>query len=84
MAKISWHGEYRELVEPERIVLTLSNQPAADAADALVSVELVDAGDERTEMRFAQRRSLSPAQSSVARYGWSQSFDRLADRLAAG
>jgi uncharacterized protein YndB with AHSA1/START domain len=80
----SWHGEYRQLVEPERIVFTLSDQPAPDAGHALVIVELGDVGEGRTEMRFEQRGSLSPAQASTARYGWSRFFDRLAERLAAG
>jgi uncharacterized protein YndB with AHSA1/START domain len=82
--EISWHGEYRELVEPERIVFTLSDQSTPDAEHALVIVELGDVGEGRTEMRFEQRGSLSPAQTSEARYGWSRFFDRLAERLAAG
>jgi uncharacterized protein YndB with AHSA1/START domain len=82
--EVSWHGEYREVVEPERIVFTLSDQPPPDAGHALVIVELVDVGEGRTEMRFEQRGSLSPAQTSAARYGWSRFFDRLAERLAAG
>jgi uncharacterized protein YndB with AHSA1/START domain len=82
--EVSWHGEYRELVEPERIVFTLSDQLPPDAEHALVIVELGDVGEGRTEMRFEQRGSLSPAQTSGARYGWSRFFDRLAERLAAG
>jgi uncharacterized protein YndB with AHSA1/START domain len=82
--EVSWHGEYRELVEPERIVFTLSDQPPPDAEYALVIVELGDVGEGRTEMRFEQRGSLSPGQTSAARYGWSRSFDGLAKRLAAG
>jgi uncharacterized protein YndB with AHSA1/START domain len=81
---ISWHGEYRELAEPERIVFTLSTQPPPNARYALVSVAFAEVGEGRTEMRFEQHSSLSPAQSSVARYGWARSFDRLAERLAAG
>jgi uncharacterized protein YndB with AHSA1/START domain len=83
-SEIFWHGEYREVVEPTRIAFTLSDQPAAEAAYALVSVELLEAGDGRTEMRFEQRGALSPAQTSAARYGWSRFFDRIAERLAAG
>jgi uncharacterized protein YndB with AHSA1/START domain len=82
--KISWHGEYREVVEPERIVFTLSDQTPPDAGHALVIVELAEIGEGRTEMRFEQHGSLSPAQTSAARYGWSRFFDRLAGRLAAG
>jgi len=81
--EVAWHGEYRELVEPERVVLTLSDQPSPDARHALVIVVLVEVGEGRTEMRFEQHGSLSPAQTSAARYGWSRFFDRLAERLAA-
>jgi uncharacterized protein YndB with AHSA1/START domain len=28
--EIHWHGEYREVIEPERLVLTFSDQPGAD------------------------------------------------------
>ena len=81
--EVWWHGEYREVVEPERIAFTLSDQPSPDAAPALVIVELEEVRGGRTEMRFEQRGSLSPAQTNAARYGWSRFFDRLAERLAA-
>lgn len=82
--QISWHGEYRKVVEPESIVFTLSDEPPPVARHAVVSVELGQVGEGGTEMRFEQRGSLSPAQASAARYGWSRFFDRLAERLAAG
>lgn len=82
--EVAWHGEYRELVEPERVVFTMSDLPPPDAGHALVIVELAEVGESRTEMRFEQRGSLSPAQTSAAGYGWSRFFDRLAARLAAG
>ena len=82
--EVRWHGEYREVVEPERIVFTLSDQPPPDASHAVVTVDLREVGEGRTEMRFEQRGSLSPAQTSTAHYGWSRFFDRLAQRLAGG
>lgn len=82
--EISLHGEYREAVEPERIVFTLSDMPWEEAAAGLVRVELGQAGDGGTEMRFEQSGSLSPEQARAAHYGWSRFFDRLAERLAAG
>ena len=74
----------REVVEPERIVFTLSDRPPPDAGHALVIVELAEVGEGRTEKRLEQRSSLSAAQTSAARCGWSRFFDRLAERLAAG
>jgi uncharacterized protein YndB with AHSA1/START domain len=81
--EILWHGEYQEVVEPERIVLTMTDQPPGDAAYALVIVDLVDLGDGRTEMRFEQRGPMPPEQARAARDGWGVFFDRIAERLEA-
>src|SRR2546426_539850 len=50
---IRWKGEYQEVVEPERLVFTVSDQPG-DEAYELVTVVLTDLGDGRTEMLFQQ------------------------------
>jgi uncharacterized protein YndB with AHSA1/START domain len=81
--EIYWHGEYREVVEPERLVLTLCDQPpGAGARYEVVTVLLTDLGDGRTEMLFEQRGELSPEQYERAGQGWSGFFDRVAERLA--
>jgi uncharacterized protein YndB with AHSA1/START domain len=80
--EIHWKGEYREVVEPERLVFTLSDQHG-DEAYELVTVVLTDLGDDRTEMRFEQRGSLSPEQYGRTKDGWSSFFDRMAGRLAS-
>ena len=51
--EIHWAGEYHEVVEPERLVFTVTDQPG-DARE-LIIVVLTDLGDGRTEMRFQQR-----------------------------
>ena len=79
--EIHWKGEYREVDEPRRLVLTFSDQPGDDAFE-LVTVELVDLGDGRTEMRFEQRGGMSPEQYERAGQGWSGFFDRMDERLA--
>jgi uncharacterized protein YndB with AHSA1/START domain len=79
--EIQWHGEYLEVVEPERLVLTFSDQPDSDRYE-LVSVDLVDLGDGRTEMRFEQRGWLSPEQYEHTEQGWGTFFDRIDERLA--
>ena len=82
--ELHWKGEYLEVEEPERLVLTLSDQPGDDAWE-LITVVLTDLGDGRTEMRFTQTtRHLPPAQRRRAGEGWSRFFDRLAGRLAPG
>jgi uncharacterized protein YndB with AHSA1/START domain len=79
--EIHWRGEYLEVVPPERLVLTFSDQPDSDAFE-LVTVVLVDLGDDRTEMHFSQRGSLPPEQYERAGSGWGVFFDAMAERLA--
>ena len=52
--EIHWKGEYREVVEPERLVFTITDQPEDDPTEVVI-VDLTDLGDGRTEMRFQQR-----------------------------
>jgi uncharacterized protein YndB with AHSA1/START domain len=80
--EIRWKGEYREVVEPERLVFTVSDQPGEDAYE-LVTVVLTDLGEGRTEMLFQQHGSLPPEVYERAGAGWSSFFDRVAERLAA-
>jgi uncharacterized protein YndB with AHSA1/START domain len=79
--RIDWEGEYVEVVAPERLVFTVSDQPG-DEAFELVTVELTDLGDQRTEMRFEQRGSMSPEQYERATDGWGGFFDHMDERLA--
>ena len=78
--EIHWKGEYREVVEPERLVFTVTDQPG-DAYE-LVTVVLTDLGDGRTEMLFEQRGGgLAPEEYQRAASGWTIFFDRIAERL---
>jgi uncharacterized protein YndB with AHSA1/START domain len=79
--EIQWKGEYREVAKPERLVLTISDQPAEEGYE-LVTVVFVDLGDGRTEMQFEQRGSMRPEEYERAKQGWSGFFDRIAERLA--
>jgi uncharacterized protein YndB with AHSA1/START domain len=79
--EIQWKGEYREVVEPERLVFTVSDRPGDDAYE-LVTVVLTDLGDGRTEMLFQQRGALPAKVYERAEEGWSTFFDRMAVRLA--
>jgi uncharacterized protein YndB with AHSA1/START domain len=69
------------VVEPERLVFTLSDEPGEDAYE-LVIVVLTDLGDGRTEMLFQQRGRMSAEQYKRAEEGWSTFFDRIAEHLA--
>jgi uncharacterized protein YndB with AHSA1/START domain len=79
--EIHWKGEYREVVAPERLVFTISDQPG-DEAYELITVVLNDLGDGRTEMQFEQHGGLPPEVYEAAEHGWSIFFDRLAERLS--
>ncbi|HET8872917.1 MAG TPA: SRPBCC domain-containing protein [Gaiellaceae bacterium] len=78
--EIHWTGEYREVVEPERLVFTVSDQPEDDLYE-LVTVVLTDVGEDRTEMQFQQQGRMSAKEYERAGQGWSTFFDRIDARL---
>jgi uncharacterized protein YndB with AHSA1/START domain len=80
--RIDWHGEYLEVDEPSRLVLSMSDEPDADRY-ALVTVVLNDLGDGRTQMHFQQSGPLPPEAYEAARQGWGVFFDRIDERLQA-
>ena len=79
--EIRWKGSYREVVAPERLVFTVSDQPDSEAYELIVVV-LSDLGDGRTEMHFQQLGRMAAEQYKAAGSGWSMFFDRMAERLA--
>jgi uncharacterized protein YndB with AHSA1/START domain len=81
--RIDWKGEYLEVVAPERLVYTVSDQPE-DETWEYVTVVLNDLGEDRTEMLFEQRGSMSPEQYERATQGWGAFFARLQERLTTG
>ena len=82
--EIRWAGEYREVVEPERLVFTVTDMPGRPTSE-LVIVVLNDLGDGRTEMVFEQRGGgLTPDQYRAAGQGWGRFFDVIEQQLAAG
>jgi uncharacterized protein YndB with AHSA1/START domain len=80
--EIRWKGEYREVAAPERLVFTVSDQPAEGGYE-LVTVVLTDLGNGRTEMLFRQHGSMRPEEYDRAGKGWALFFERIAERLAA-
>jgi uncharacterized protein YndB with AHSA1/START domain len=77
--EIEWKGEYHEVDEPGRLVLTITDQPG-DERELLIVV-LTDLGDGRTEMVFEQRGGRSAEQYKATGKGWETFFDRMAKRL---
>jgi uncharacterized protein YndB with AHSA1/START domain len=82
-SEIRWAGEYREVAAPERLVLTITDRPEEDVYD-LVTVDLRDLGDGRTEMVVEQYGRMRPDEYDRAKSGWGVFFDLMAARLAAG
>jgi uncharacterized protein YndB with AHSA1/START domain len=80
--EINWHGEYRDVVEPERLVLTISDEPGNGRYELLVVV-LRPLADGRTEMTFEQRGAMPPEEYERAGAGWATFFARLDERLAS-
>ena len=75
-------GEYREVVEPERLVFTVTDRPGGDEYE-LVTVELTDLGDGRTRMDFQQSGGhLTPEEYERAGRGWGSFLDDVNARLA--
>jgi uncharacterized protein YndB with AHSA1/START domain len=82
--RIDWWGEYLDVDPPNRLVLTMSDQPDVERPD-VITVWLTDLGDGRTEMHFEQGGGgLTPDGYRRAESGWAGFFDRIAERLAGG
>jgi uncharacterized protein YndB with AHSA1/START domain len=80
--EIRWEGEYVEVVEPERLVFTVTDMPGVPTTE-LVIVVLNDLGDGRTEMVMEQRGgSLTPDQYRAAGQGWGGFFDTMERQLS--
>lgn len=80
---IYWRGTYREVREPERLAFTVTDEPEGTEFD-LVEVELIDLGDNRTEMRMKQTGGhMDEAGYRRAGQGWGGFFDRMDERLSA-
>ncbi|MFE7617883.1 SRPBCC domain-containing protein [Streptomyces sp. NPDC057496] len=83
--EMPFHGVYREVVAPERLVFTLKDATAPDGIEGeTVTATFADRGDGSTEMAFRQRGgNLTAEQYAAAEDGWEAFFDALAARLAS-
>jgi uncharacterized protein YndB with AHSA1/START domain len=82
--EIPFSGEYREVDEPERLVLTLVDPEAPQSGNVeVMTVVFVDLGEGRTQMTFTQTGNLSADEYSRAMRGSLIFFDRLSDHLKA-
>jgi uncharacterized protein YndB with AHSA1/START domain len=81
--EISFFGEFVEVVEPERVVMTLRIPDDPDSeAEEVLTADLRDLGNGRTEMTFTQRGGNLPADEySRAMRGSLIFFERLGETL---
>jgi uncharacterized protein YndB with AHSA1/START domain len=80
-SEMTVQGVYREVVEPERLVL---EEPAEGAwhEGAVSVVTLTDLDDGRTEMVVRTTIHTTPDMRSVAEEGMTTSFERLVEHVA--
>jgi len=71
-------GEYREIVEPERLVFTWALD--GKGGTSLVTITLADQGG-KTEMTFHQAGFLDEGERFGVEEGWLSSFERLTDHV---
>ena len=76
-------GVYREVVEPERLVLVESAESGCPENDGAVAVvTFTDLGDGRTRMVFRTTILTTHENLDGAAAGMASAFDRLAEQLA--
>ena len=82
-SELVFSGTYREVDEPERLVLTLADQDHPDGPDVdVLTIVLDDLGDGRTRMTFAQKGGhLASDEYERAMRGWLVFFERLDEHL---
>jgi uncharacterized protein YndB with AHSA1/START domain len=71
-------GEYREIVEPERLVFTWALDDKGSTS--LVTVTFADHGG-KTEMTFHQAGFRDDGERDGVEWGWSSAFERLTEHV---
>lgn len=83
--EMPFHGVYREVVAPEKLVFTLKDASApADIEGETVTATFTERRGGTTELVFQQRGgNLTAEQYAAAEDGWEAFFDALVARLAS-
>lgn len=75
-------GVYREVVPPERLVLTFQNPADRSDPDVELATVMLESVPDGTRMTFRQQGHLPPEQYVLLKQGYSRFFDRLEQYLA--
>lgn len=78
------HGEYREIVAPERLVMTHGwlDDKGRPGHMTLITVTFEELGPRKTQMNFLQTGFDSLASRDGHNGGWTSSFEQLVELLA--
>ncbi|EON32773.1 hypothetical protein GTC6_10451 [Gordonia terrae C-6] len=80
MPEFHWRGEYVEVARPNKLVLTMTDEPGDERELLTADFIAVDAG---TELRFSQTGgNLTDEQYDYATAGWRAAFETLDSLLA--
>jgi len=86
-AEMGVRGVYREVVRPERLVHTEKFDEAWYPGESLITTVLAEQGGKTTltvTMRYESREARDAVLKSPMESGVAQSYDKLAELLAAG
>ncbi len=82
--ELPFRGEYREVVEPERIVQTFDDVENPENTDVdVLTTTLKDLGDGRTEVTYHQVGNMPEEQYRAVEQGVAGFYDRLARHLGS-
>jgi uncharacterized protein YndB with AHSA1/START domain len=82
-AELPFAGSYREVVEPERLVMTFENvEDRDDPKVEVVTVTFEDLGG-KTEVTLHQAGYMPPEQYKRTEQGWGKFFDQFEKLLAS-
>ena len=82
--EVWWHGVFREIVEPERLVWTSSidrTDGTRVSGETVLTVTLEEQG-QKTKLTLHQAVFDSIDNCNAHREGWTQAFERIAEHLA--
>ena len=82
--EVWWHGVFREIVEPERLVWTSSidrTDGTRVSGETVLTVTLEEQGH-KTKLTLHQAVFDSIDNCDAHREGWTQAFERIAEHLA--